>query len=174
MSDTNNLQHGPVEATVSGRSRIDDLRDELMAELCGLGATLTAAMDAMPGFVPCGHAFGVVIDGIYAACACGSESELAGFVEDVRARNEHVSGHRGVAQGAAVMPAPATAEAALLLAALRGIAADAYAAMGLGRMDDELDVLLANALAALGSGEVSHDLLVRAGKAASRAYELAH
>ena len=45
--------------------------------------------------------------------------------------------------------------------------------MQLGRMDDDVDVFLANALAALGSGAVDHELLTRAGVAAQKAYALA-
>ncbi len=84
-----------------------------------------------------------------------------------------MSAHRGVEMGAVAAPADETGEAALLLAALRGMAADAYCAMSLGRMDDDCDVLLANALAALGAGEAGHDLLVRAGAAATKLRELA-
>lgn len=157
MSDVQ-INHGPVEAVADAPSAADASRDALLAELCGLGATMSAAMEAVPGFVPCGHAFGVVVD------------ELAA---DVRARSEHVSAHRGVAQGAVALAAPQSPEAALLLAAVRGIASDAFGAMQLGRMDDDVDVFLANALAALGSGAVDHELLTRAGVAAQKAYALA-
>ena len=170
---SNPVQHGAVEATKSERPALYAKRDELLAELCGLGATMTGAMDAVPGFIPCGHAFGVVVEGLYASVACGSEAELDELIAAVHDRSEHVSAHRGVEAGAVCAPAAATPEAALLLAALRGMAADAYCAMSLGRMDDEADVLLVNALAALGAGEVSHDLLVRAAAAAAKLRELA-
>ena len=166
------VEHGPVEATQSNRPALYDKRDELLAELCGLGATMSNAMEAMPGFVPCGHAFGVVIEGLYASVACGSEEQLDQIIEAVHDRSEHVSEHRGVAAGAVAVPAATTPEAALLLAALRGMAADVYCAMELGRMDDDVDVLLANALAALGAGTVDHELLTRAAAAAVRAQEL--
>ena len=39
----------------------------LMAELVGLGTTMCAAMDAHPGFVPCRHAFDVLLEGLEAA-----------------------------------------------------------------------------------------------------------
>ena len=39
----------------------------LMAELVGLGTTMCAAMDANLGFVPCSHAFGVLLEGLEAA-----------------------------------------------------------------------------------------------------------
>ncbi len=170
---TNPVQHGAVEATESERPSLYAKRDVLLAELCGLGATMTNAMEAVPGFVPCGHAFGVVVEGLYASVACGSAAELDELIAAVHDRSEHVSAHRGVDAGAVAEPAAATPEAALLLAALRGMAADAYCAMSLGRMDDEADVLLANALAALGAGEVGHDLLERAASAAVRFRELA-
>lgn len=172
MTD-HSIQHGPVAASATEADGAQGLRDQLMAELCGLGATMTAAMAAQPGFVPCEHAFGVVIEGLEAAVSSSDESRLSEVAEDVRARSEHVSAHRGVLMGTAQMPAPATPEAALLLAALRGIAADAACAMRLGRMDQDVDVFLVNALAALGAGDASHALLERAGQAALAASGLA-
>ena len=165
MTD-HSIQHGPVAASATEADGAQGLRDQLMAELCGLGATMTAAMAAQPGFVPCEHAFGVVIEGLEAAVSSSDESRLSEVAEDVRARSEHVSAHRGVPMGTGQMPAPATPEAALLLAALRGIAADAACAMRLGRF-------LVNALAALGAGDASHALLERAGQAALAASGLA-
>lgn len=167
------IQHGPIAASATEADGAQGLRDQLMAELCGLGATMTAAMAAQPGFVPCEHAFGVVIEGLEAAVSSSDESCLSEVAEDVRARSEHVSAHRGVPMGTAQMPAPATPEAALLLAALRGIAADAACAMRCGRMDQDVDVFLVNALAALGAGDASHALLERAGQAALAASRLA-
>ena len=172
MTD-HSIQHGPVAASATEADGAQGLRDQLMAELCGLGATMTAAMAAQPGFVPCEHAFGVVIEGLEAAVSSSDESRLSEVAEDVRARSEHVSAHRGVPMGTAQMPAPATPEAALLLAALRGIAADAACAMRLGRMDQDVDVFLVNALAALGADDASHALLERAGQAALAASGLA-
>lgn len=172
MTD-HSIQHGPVAASATEADGAQGLRDQLMAELCGLGATMTAAMAAQPGFVPCAHAFGVVIEGLEAAVSSSDESRLSEVAEDVRARSEHVSAHRGVPMGTAQMPAPATPEAALLPAALRGIAADAACAMRLGRMDQDVDVFLVNALAALGAGDASHALLERAGQTALAASGLA-
>ena len=166
------IQHGPVTASATEADGVQGLRDQLMAELCGLGATMTAAMAAQPGFVPCEHAFGVVIEGLEAAVSSSDESRLSEVAEDVRARSEHVSAHRGVPMGTAQIPVPATPEAALLLAALCGIAADAACAMRCGRMDQDVDVFLVNALAALGAGGASHALLERAGQAALAASRL--
>lgn len=173
MSDCKPVQHGPVPASVEGATKTDQLRAQLMAELCGLGATMSSAMEAVPGFVPCGHAFGVVIEGLYGAVASNDEAELTELAQAVHDRSEHVSAHRGVPQGSAAMPAPVTPEAALLAAAIRGIAADAYVAMQHGNMNDDVDVLLANALAALGAGNVRHELLTRAGAAALAAAQMA-
>lgn len=167
------IQHGPVTASATEADGVQGLRDQLMAELCGLGATMTAAMVAQPGFVPCEHAFGVVIEGLEAAVSSSDESRLSEVAEGVRARSEHVSAHRGVPMGTAQIPAPATPEAALLLAALCGIAADAACAMRCGRMDQDVDIFLVNALAALGAGGASHALLERAGQAALAASRLA-
>ena len=116
MSDVQ-INHGPVEAVADAPSAADASRDALLAELCGLGATMSAAMEAVPGFVPCGHAFGVVVEGLYAASACGDAAQLDELAADVRARSEHVSAHRGVAQGAVALAAPQSPETALLLAA---------------------------------------------------------
>ena len=101
------IQHGPVTASAAEADGVQGLRDQLMAELCGLGATMTAAMAAQPGFVPCEHAFGVVIEGLEAAVSSSDESRLSEVAEDVRARSEHVSAHRGVPMGTAQIPAPA-------------------------------------------------------------------
>lgn len=166
MSDCKPIQHGPVDATVGGTTRADELRSRLVAELCGLGATMTAAMDAVPGFVPCGHAFGVVIEGLRATVASNDEVELTSLVEAVHERSEHVCAHRGVPQGQACAPDVSAPESALLLAALRGIAADAYEGMRRGNMEDSVNILLVNALAALGAGTVDHALLTRAAAAA--------
>ena len=172
MTD-HSIQHGPVAASATEADGAQGLRDQLMAELCGLGATMTAAMAAQPGFVPCEHAFGVVIEGLEAAVSSSDESRLSEVAEDVRARSEHVSAHRGVPMGTAQMPAPATPEAALLLAALRGIAADAACAMRLGCMDQDVDVFLVNALAPLGAGDARQARRARAGQAALAASGLA-
>lgn len=98
------IQHGPVTASATEADGVQGLRDQLMAELCGLGATMTAAMAAQPGFVPCEHAFGVVIEGLEAAVSSSDESRLSEVAEDVRARSEHVSAHRGVPMGTAQIP----------------------------------------------------------------------
>lgn len=176
---TEGIQHGTVAGTDDAElaARIHEvavLQDELLAELVGLGATMSAAMDALPGFVPCGHAFGVVIEGL-AACAGRFEPDyLRQLIEAVRARSEHVSDHRGVAQGVAkpVRAELASAagdeasgqEAALrasLLAALLGIAPYAQRAMELGVMSDDVDVALARGLAALGDEQLAaHELHV--------------
>lgn len=167
------VQHGPVEAVATDRTPAAQKCDELLAEVCGLGATMSSAMDAVPGFVPCGHAFSNLLEGLFAAAVGDDAAELDEVIAGVRDRSEHIAGHRGVPQGAAGIAPVNTPEAALLLAAVRGIAADAVAAMQLGRMDDEVNVLLANACRALGEGSVDHELLTRAGAAAQKAYELA-
>ena len=52
MTD-HSIQHGPVAASATEADGAQGLRDQLMAELCGLGATMTAAMAAQPGLLPC-------------------------------------------------------------------------------------------------------------------------
>ena len=100
------IQHGPVTASATEADGAQGLRDQLMAELCGLGATMTAAMAAQPGFVPCEHAFGVVVEGLEVAVSSSDESCLSEVAEDVRARNEHVSAHRGGPGGWRCKPCP--------------------------------------------------------------------
>lgn len=176
MSENNSqVTHGAMEATSDAATyaRTESARAQLAAELCGLGATMSAAMEALPGFVPCGHAFGEVIGGLAAVAASDSEEELAEAAARVRARSEHVSAHRGVPQGVPAAPALDDPAVALLWAALRGIAVDVERAMRLGRMEDGLDVFLVTALAALGAGTTDHALLMRAGAAAKMAHELA-
>lgn len=168
------VTHGAVEATVGAAevSGTEAARSSLVAELCGLASTLRAAMEAQPGFVPCGHAFGELVGGLYAAVASDDADVLAQAADQARARAEHVSAHRGVTLGEPVAPRLSDPMAALLWAALRGMAADAWRGMRLGCMSDEVDVLLADALASLGAGSVDHELLLRAGAAAKTAAEL--
>lgn len=174
-SNKQQVIHGDVTAVteVATQAPTERAREVLMAELCGLGATLTSAMEASPDFVPCGHAFGELIAGLYGAVVSDDEAALTELADTARARSEHVAEHRGVTQAAAVFPKLDDANAALVCAALRGIAADAWRAMRLGSTDDGVNVLLANALAALGAGVVSDDLVVRAGRAAFAAAVLA-
>lgn len=160
--------HGEVGASVSEElvEGVELARGTLMDELCGLARTLVAAMEENPGFVPCGHAFAELVEGTYAATSSDSEEELMGWARAARARSEHVSEHRGVAAGPAVFPVPDGAEEALLFAAARGLSADAVRALRVGRPFEAAGVALAEALAALGGGEVDHALLVRVGRAA--------
>lgn len=176
MSESNaQVKHGPVTAVTSATetSEVERARSLLAAELCGLGDTMTSAMAADPGFVPCGHAFGELIEGLYGATASQDADELAALAERARLRSEHVADHRGVRQGTAVFPAPGVAQVALLFAAVRGVGVDAWRALNVGVTDDVVDVFLANALSALGLGEASQELLVQAGRAAYVAGQLA-
>ena len=154
------VQHGDVEGLVGleDAKKVMALRGQLVAELVGLGSTMCAAMDAMPGFVPCGHAFGVVIEGLAASAASTSAAELAAVTADVRGRSEHVSDHRGVPQGKAVdvMAAPGGC-ASEVLSLVQVAALTALPAMQAGVMSDELDVALVRALSALGNFEQGSD-----------------
>lgn len=70
---------------------------ELFGALCGLGGTITEAMDKNPGFVPCGHPAAVVLEALE---VCGdplaTELKIAEQLETVQGFIEHVSEHRGV------------------------------------------------------------------------------
>lgn len=151
------IQHGPVTASATEADGVQGLRDQLMAELCGLGATMTAAMAAQPGFVPCEHAFGVVIEGAAAACACEDETRLEELTAAVRARSEHVAEHRGVAMGASAHVDMTDVDAVSLLLCVLGGAPRMVRAMRAGVMSQEANVALVRALACL--GERGRDLV---------------
>lgn len=72
-------------------------KTELFGALCGLGGTITEAMNEIPGFVPCGHPAAVVLE---ALALCGDDTASAEAIaeqtEVVRGFIEHVSEHRGV------------------------------------------------------------------------------
>lgn len=75
---------------------MNEMQNELAGATVALGATITAAMDDVPGFVPCGTPAQVVLDALAAAGAAEPEADLAQRVAQVRGFVEHVSGHRGV------------------------------------------------------------------------------
>lgn len=184
-----NIQHGAVAGTDDAQLRamiaeVAQSQDELVAELVGLGATMTAAMDALPGFVPCGHAFGIVIEGLAASAGHVDPAHVREVTAAVRARSEHVSDHRGVAQGKPVDvrhslagDGKTSAMRAQLLVSLQGIAPYAMRAMELGVMSDDLDVALARALAVLGRSDATvaelHEQLAGVSEAARVALTLA-
>lgn len=186
MADTV-IEHGNVDAADervrAEMCEAEEARRELVAELAGLGATMTAAMNANPGFVPCGHAFAVVIDGLAAAAASIDAAELRALSQAARNRSEHVAAHRGVSQGDAAAVRHAMGDAAgkptlraHLLAELMGIALAAQRGMAMGAMCDEVDVALINGLDALSYGEDSEyvrECMARCGSIAARAFALA-
>lgn len=185
MAD-NTVEHGTVEEAPAevrdGLVRAEEARRVLVAELAGLGVTMTAAMDAHPGFVPCGHAFAVVIDGLAGAATATAAAELEALAEAARARSEHVAAHRGVSQGDAAYVRTAMGKAAgvatmraHLLAELMGIALAAQRGMAMGTMSNEVNVYLVNSLAALAAGEDTenvHECLMRSSAAAAQAFSL--
>lgn len=178
------IQHGAVEGVEDMNERVEllareDARWALIAEVAGLGATMQAAMDAIDGFVPCGHAFGVVIEGLAASAAPVDAARLAELTEEVRARSEHVAEHRGVPQGAVIdmrehlgIADAVPSMRVHLLAALQGVALAAERAMKLGAMETEVNLALAAGLSALLHAEDDdfvHEQLVRCNTAAARA-----
>lgn len=185
------ITHGAVAGTddaamAAAIAAVAAAQDELVAELVGLGTTMCNAMDAIEGFVPCGHAFGVVIEGLNASAGHFEPAYIREVTEAVRARSEHVSDHRGVAQGEAVAvrsalkgaaDEKAAAMRAQLLVALQGMAPYAMRAMELGVMDDSVDVALARGLSALGNAELDvkelHGLLAQVSEAAATVLTMA-
>lgn len=144
--------HGQIGAMADAEQirRIERAREVLVAQLVGLGATMCAAMDAHEGFVPCEHAFGVVIEGTAAACACEDETRLEELTAAVRARSEHVAEHRGVAMGASAHVDMTDVDAVSLLLCVLGGAPRMARAMRVGVMSQEANVALVRALACLG------------------------
>lgn len=181
---TSPIQHGAVSGVEDDKTReallaLEDARWALIAEVAGLGATMQAAMDAIDGFVPCGHAFGVVIEGLAASAAPVTAERIAELTEAVRARSEHVAEHRGVAQGAVIdMRAHlgvADARPSMrvpLLAALQGVALAAERAMTLGAMETEVNLAITAGLSALlhvEDDDFVHEQLIRCNTVAARA-----
>lgn len=70
-------------------------QDQLAGALIALGATITDAMDAAPGFVPCGTPSQVIIDALN-TYAAGDDATIAQTTPNIIAFVEHVSDHRGV------------------------------------------------------------------------------
>lgn len=71
-------------------------QDQLAGALIALGATITDAMDAAPGFVPCGTPSQVIIDALN-TYAAADNAAIAQTTPRILAFVEHVSSHRGVA-----------------------------------------------------------------------------
>jgi hypothetical protein len=116
---------------------------ELVGATVGLGATIAAAMDAAPGFVPCGTPAQVVTDALRKAGAeapAGLEQDIA----DVSGFVGHVSEHRGV-------PAHGTTDVSGLSDAGRDLldALLAFAASDAGALAPEDAEWLYRSLAAL-------------------------
>lgn len=76
---------------------MSSLQRDLLAQLIALGATISAAMDAEPGFMPCGTPTQVIVDalGVYAQ-ETPAEDDLAAQIKITHNLCEHVGDHRGV------------------------------------------------------------------------------
>lgn len=70
-------------------------QDKLAGALVALGATITDAMDAAPGFVPCGTPSQVIIDALN-TYAAADDAAITQTTPSILAFVEHVSDHRGV------------------------------------------------------------------------------
>lgn len=121
----------------------------LMAELIGLGTTMCAAMDAHPGFVPCGHAFDVLLEGLEAAAVHASTELLREQADKVHARSEHISDHRGVECGPVTAPYCGDGREPLA-GAIRDVKKAACAVEDSGIENQEACVAIARALAGIG------------------------
>lgn len=74
---------------------MSDPKKQLAGAVVALGATITEAMDAVPGFVPCGTPAQVIVDAIR-TYADGDDASATGTAQDVLGFVQHVSEHRGV------------------------------------------------------------------------------
>lgn len=128
---------------------MNDLQNELAGATVALGATITAAMDDVPGFVPCGTPSQVVTGALAAAGAEEAPADLAARVQQVHGFVEHVADHRGVAPHADTDVKSISPAARQLLEALLGFAAAADAE---GVTPDEAEWLY-RSLAAVESGD---------------------
>jgi hypothetical protein len=103
------------------------LQNELANATIALGATITAAMDDVPGFVPCGTPAQVVTDALRAASAPEESAGISEQVDQVRSFVEHVAGHRAVPAHEGTDPAELSADGSKLLDALFGFASSPLA-----------------------------------------------
>ena len=72
-----------------------DTKQQLVNALVGLGATITAAMDVIEGFVPCGHP-ALTVSNALVALDTDDDAALAQQLETVDGFIDHVSENRGV------------------------------------------------------------------------------
>ena len=73
-----------------------DTKQQLVNALAGLGSTITEAMDAIEGFVPCGHP-ALTVSNALVALDANDDAALAQQLETVEGFIDHVSENRGVA-----------------------------------------------------------------------------
>lgn len=142
----------------------------LMAELVGLGTTMCAAMDANPGFVPCSHAFDVLLEGLEAAAVPAPLEILREQAGKVHARSEHIAEHRGVPRGAVTCPYAGPGREPIA-DAVSSVKMAACAIEDSGCENEEACVAIARALAGIGD---PHSDASAVAKQAAEALRLAH
>ena len=132
-------------------------------------------MDANPGFVPCGHAFGVVIEGLECAAFDSKPEVLREQAEKVHARSEHVAKHRGVPVGPVTDPYGSCCVPGreALAEAFSNIQKAALAVEDNGVDIEEVNVALIRVLAGLGDpNSDAQALAAQAAKACELAQQL--
>lgn len=142
----------------------------LMAELVGLGATMCAAMDANPGFVPCSHAFDVLLEGLGAAAVPAPLEILREQADKVHARSEHIAEHRSVPRGAVTCPYAGPGREPIA-DAVSDVKMAACAVEDSGCENEEACVAIARALAGIGD---PHSDAAAVAEQAAEALRLAH
>ncbi len=128
---------------------MNEMQSELAGATVALGATITAAMDDAPGFVPCGTPAQVVVDALSAAGLAEPPADLPQHLDQVRGFVEHVSGHRGVPAHAGTDIAVLSPAGRQLLDALLTFAAGADAET----LSPDATAWLYRSLATLESGD---------------------
>ncbi|MCI1998714.1 MAG: hypothetical protein LKJ49_08775 [Olsenella sp.] len=103
------------------------LQNELAHATIALGSTITAAMDDVPGFVPCGTPAQVVTDALRAASAPKEPAGISEQIDQVRGFVEHVAGHRAVPAHEGADPSALSADGSRLLDVLFGFASSPLA-----------------------------------------------
>lgn len=165
--------HGAVTAVSDAEFKelvsLSQAQAELLAQTAGLAITLSNAMEAVAGFIPCVHAFSELFVGLKLSFGDAEIKDVQMALDGVRARAEHVSAHRGVDKGepfdliAAMKAYTATAaKLSQLVANLHVLASLAERAQRLGSTDDTLNKAIAVSLALAAKSSVSDSELAQA------------
>lgn len=102
---------------------MNSLENELVGALIGFGATVTDAMNAEPGFIPCGNPAAMVSKGLLLINSDASEEALTKQVALTKNFIAHVSEHHGGTPHPVADATTLNAEQLALLDELKTVAA---------------------------------------------------